>query len=189
MEEGKLPENSSPTLQGVPPAPPPTPAGGSRLLSGASVDWRFGTFQKAFQDWQDHPLIGNGANSFAQKYTNSSNSSDWIGNLVLMVLHDSGIVGGFCLLGWLGNLGFQVWQFYRKNKNSEDRSLVMALGFSLMGLLVAFQISSAFWLGFCWLYLALFKASTFGLQERKISSGFQAEITGETEKAVPIQTS
>ncbi len=170
------------------PTPTPNPPGGSRLLSGASVDWRLGTFQKTFKDLQENPILGNGANSFAQKYTNSSNSPDWIGNLELMVLHDSGIAGGFFFLGWLGAFGFTGWQVYRRNKTSEDRRLLMALGFSLAGLLVAFQISSAFWLGFCWLYLALFKASILDLQSPKVSNQLPAEISPEDEKDLLTQT-
>ncbi|MBI4672041.1 MAG: hypothetical protein HY741_10305 [Chloroflexi bacterium] len=43
--------------------------------------------------WMHNPLLGNGANVFAQKYIAHAGQPDWISNFFLMTLHDTGVIG------------------------------------------------------------------------------------------------
>jgi O-antigen ligase len=144
----------------------PSGQAGSRLLAGDSISWRLGVVSRALEDWWQNPLIGNGANTFAQKYITSSNTPDWIGNMLLMTLHDSGLIGFGLFMGWFGCLFLVAFRSVLKADNRETAIIVLALCVSFAGLLVVFQFSSALWLGFSWLQLGLIRAGTLQIKAK-----------------------
>lgn len=144
----------------------------ARLVSDETVSQRISVFQRAINDWQQHPWLGNGVNSFGQKYRTTAFTRDWIPNMVLMALHDTGIIGLSILLAWLGRLGLNTMRAIQHAPPSLTRTALIALASGFIGLLVAYQTTTAFWLGFTWVHLGLIRAGTTVLQyeHRMISS-------------------
>lgn len=139
----------------------------TRLLTSKSVFFRLDAFARAWNDFVALPLLGNGANTFAQKYTTPSGTRDWISNLVLMTLHDSGIVGMLLLGGWLVWFGIETWRALRSP--GPLQTLLLALTIAYTALLVCYQATSVFWLGWNWVYVGLIAAGNIVLQERSRS--------------------
>lgn len=141
-----------------------------RLLQGQTVNYRLSTYFRALNDWAASPWFGNGANAFAQKYVTSSFTPGWISNMTLMALHDSGIVGFALLLAWLV---WFVWDLVRGLRNSRrgvTYVLMLGLTIGFVGLFVAYQFTTALWLGFTWLYLGLLKSGTDLLEKGAVDS-------------------
>jgi O-antigen ligase len=128
----------------------------TRLLTAKSIFFRLDAYARAWQDFLANPLLGNGANTFAQKYTAPSGTRDWISNVVLMSLHDTGIVGMALLGGWLIWLGVATWRALKIS--SPRRPFLLALAIAYAALLVCYQATSVFWLGWNWIYLGLLAA-------------------------------
>jgi O-antigen ligase len=131
-----------------------------RVLATGTMAWRLDTYRRAIEDWLKHPVLGNGANVFAQRYRTSSNTPDWISNAELMALHDTGIVGLVLLLAWGIWIARDWWRAVRRAPPSSMRLAMIALGLGFAGLLVVYQATTAFWLGFTWVYLGLLRAGT-----------------------------
>src|SRR5581483_4834293 len=116
-------------------------------------------YARAWNDFLAHPLLGNGVNVFAQKYTSPAGARDWISNLVLMALHDTGIVGTLLLGAWLMGLGAAVWHALRVGRGM-PRTFLLALSIAYVALLFCYQATSVFWLGWNWVYLGLLAGGT-----------------------------
>lgn len=128
----------------------------TRLLTVRSVFFRLDAYARAWQDFAASPLLGNGANAFAQKYTTPAGTRDWISNLALMTLNDTGLVGMALLGGWLIWFGLETWRALKIA--SPQRTFLLALGIAYAALLVCYQATSVFWLGWNWVYLGLLAA-------------------------------
>ena len=142
----------------------------SRLLTSASVSYRLDSYVRALKDWLDHPWLGNGANAFAQKYITTSYTRDWIDNVELMALHDTGLIGLAVLLFWFVAGARDLVRAIRHSPTSYTRTALIGLALSFVGLLVAYQVTSALWLGFTWVQLGLMRAGTQILQRQPNSS-------------------
>jgi hypothetical protein len=158
QEESSVPGQTGVTTHPVPINGPAGEKTGSRLLTSDSVGWRLDTFQNAFNDWLENPLPGNGANSYAQKYTTTSNSPGWIGNMLLMALHDTGLIGLTLLSGWFILLGRETFRALKTSALDRSRGWLGALCLCVVALLVAYQFTTAFWLGYSWVILGLLRA-------------------------------
>jgi O-antigen ligase len=131
----------------------------ARLLTGTSILFRLDAYARAWNDFLTHPLLGNGVNVFAQKYTSPAGARDWISNLVLMALHDTGIVGTLLLGAWLVWLGAAVWRALRVGRGM-PRTFLLALSIAYVALLLCDQATSVFWLGWNWVYVGLLAGGT-----------------------------
>lgn len=129
----------------------------ARILTSKSIIFRLDAYQRAWGDFLARPLLGNGVNVFAQKYTSPSGTRDWISNFFLMTLHDTGIVGSVFLLAWLGWLAYET---YRALKQAQGvmRTMLLGLTIAYLALFVTYQATTVFWLGFNWIYLGLIRA-------------------------------
>lgn len=169
-----------PTPRGTPGASPgPTPnafpvpvtGGGAltleRLLASESVGYRLDSYVRAFNDWLAHPWIGNGANVFAQKYITTSQTRDWISNVELMSLHDTGVIGTSVLLLLFIGLGRDLIRVVKKASPGFTRAALLAMALGFLGLLVAYQVTTAFWLGFTWVQLGLMRAAMLLLSSKQ----------------------
>ncbi|HTE47831.1 MAG TPA: O-antigen ligase family protein, partial [Gemmatimonadaceae bacterium] len=133
-------------------------------LGSQTVVVRLVTYVMAIQQTVDHPLIGWGTFTFAplaaqgadfQQFDNWRNL--WIGNYVLLAVHDTGLLG----LGlWTGLLTSIVRRSIRTLRAlrpvdpiAADR--VFALFVATVVLLVAFLSTSGFSLGYPWLLIGL----------------------------------
>lgn len=131
----------------------------ARVLTSRSIFFRLDAYARAWNDFLTHPLIGNGVNVFAQKYTSPAGARDWISNFFLMTLHDTGIIGLVLVLGWLGWLAYETGRAL-KSARGAARTMLLALSIAYVALFVSYQAVTVFWLGFNWVYLGLIGAGT-----------------------------
>lgn len=131
----------------------------ARLLTSRSIFFRFDAYTRAWNDFLASPLLGNGANVFAQNHTSPSGTPDWISNFFLMTLHDTGITGLAILLAWLLWLAFETSRAL-KSSHGVMRTLLLALSIAYLALFITYQATTLFWLGFNWVYLGLIRAGT-----------------------------
>lgn len=130
----------------------------TRLLTSKSIFFRLDASARAWTDFLAHPLLGNGANVFAQNHLSPSNTRDWISNFILMTLHDTGIIGLLLLGAWLLALGVETWRAVRLGQG-EMRAYLLALTISYLALLVCYQATTVFWLGWNWVYVGMLSAA------------------------------
>jgi O-antigen ligase len=131
----------------------------ARVLTSRSIFFRLDTYGRAWNDFLTSPVLGNGANTFAQKYTSPAGTRDWISNLVLMTLHDTGLAGLILLITWLGWLGLETWRALQVQRGA-GRTFLLALSITYLALLVTYQATTVFWLGWNWVYLGLIRAAS-----------------------------
>lgn len=131
----------------------------ARVLTSRSIVFRLDAYLRAWNDFLASPWLGNGVNVFAQKYTSPAGARDWISNFFLMTLHDTGIIGLMLLLAWLGWLAVEVGRAYRTQREP-TRTLLLGLSIAYVALLVTYQATTVFWLGWNWIYLGLLRACT-----------------------------
>ena len=158
---------ASATPTPVGPAPTPEPVGsGSTFVdkvlkalspsSAPSVQGRMYIFNRAFEGWTKKPLLGWGTGAYPLVYPPDLNGY-WIANLELHILFDTGIVG-------LILFGIAIVAAARRSLRALRRSgpawnttrlLLLGLLVSAAGLLLAYQVTDATWMGFTWALLAL----------------------------------
>jgi O-antigen ligase len=134
-----------------------------RIFEGQTLTSRWVSYQQAWNDVLTRPLLGNGANSFGQKYTTTAHTPGWISNLLLMALHDAGVLGLVLLLGWFVWFGWTILQAWRRAPPSPLRTMVLALGIGLACLLLTYQVTTMLWFGFIWWLLAIIEAGAGSL--------------------------
>jgi O-antigen ligase len=138
-----------------------------RLFAEMSVSQRARTYARALADWMQHPWIGNGANTFGQKYSKLQGVDPWISNATIMALHDTGIIGCALLGAWFIWIGYDALQTIRRAKPSSRRTTLLALSIGLLALLIVYQFTTGLWVGFTWVYLGLIRAGTLSLQQKR----------------------
>jgi O-antigen ligase len=136
----------------------------TRLAYFGTIGDRFDTYARALNDWRAHPWIGNGANAYAQKYVTPVGERDWISNIEVMALHDTGIIGLVLLLAWGVWIMRDAIRALRTAAPGFMRVALLGLLISFAGLLIAYQTTTAFWLGFTWIHLGLIRAGTLILR-------------------------
>lgn len=126
----------------------------ARVLTSRSIFFRLDAYTRAWNDFLASPLLGNGVNVFAQKYTAPSGTRDWISNFFLMALNDTGLAGLGLLLAWLGWLAYTTWRAL-KIAQGMRRTMLLGLSIAYLALFLTYQATTVFWLGFNWVYLGL----------------------------------
>ncbi len=110
----------------------------------------------ALRDWQESRWLGWGIDGFHTKHPEIRSA---LPSPQLNALYDTGLVGfilfATLLLAFMG----RAFAVALKAGDRPETTLVIALLFSFLGLLVAFQATDAFWLGFTWVHLALLMAA------------------------------
>jgi len=106
----------------------------------------------ALQDWRESRWLGWGTDGF---HINHPEVLSALPSPQLNALHDTGLLGvtlfAVLLLAVLGRSFAAVMGA----DDQPERALLLALLCSFLGLLVAYQSTDAFWLGFTWVQLAL----------------------------------
>lgn len=132
-------------------------------MTSQSVFFRLESYARAWQGFAAQPLFGNGANVFAQKYMTAAGTRDWVSNLVLLTLHDTGIVGLALLGGWLASLGVTTGRTLKLSGPLQP--FLLALTIAYVSLLVCYLATSVFWLGWNWTYLGLLAAGNIAAND------------------------
>ncbi len=124
----------------------------------------------AFRGWLLRPFLGWGTGAY--RYVYGAAEGGWIGNLVLHILFDTGIVG---LLLLAVSAGSAVWKGVGALRLPV--SVWQTSHFGLLGLLVGaasilltYQLTEGTWLGFTWAFFALLVAagrSMSGVSEKQ----------------------
>lgn len=152
-------------------------------LGSQTATLRLFTYAMALQQTIAHPLIGWGTFTFAplaaqgsdfQQFDNWHNL--WIGNYLLLALHDTGVVG---LVLWLGLLASIARRAIRvigalRPTNPVAAGSVLALTAAVTVLLVAFLSTSGFSLGFSWVLIGLLGAYC---RTRDVAPGVPAPVS------------
>ena len=135
--------------------------------SSSTAIVRLFTYSLALQQTAQHPILGFGTFSFAalaaegsdfQQYENWRNL--WIGNYLLLALHDTGVIGLGLTIGVLYTVVRQALRVLAitAGKVREHVSVIIALFGAVVTLLVAFLTTSGFSLGYSWLMMGLLGA-------------------------------
>ena len=127
--------------------------------------YRLNIFINAWHDFLLSPIIGNGTYSYSYLHAeetiifNGNIVNAWIPNLFLIVLNDTGIIGFTILI-------IIIWEIFKQLKeliyNSTNHIFYYhAIGYkaAFIALLVAFQATTAFYLGFTWILIAMISLS------------------------------
>lgn len=109
--------------------------------------------------WQKRPLLGYGAGSandlLVFRQDGTRNTKPWAANLVLFVLHDSGLLGLGALAALLTVLGLKGWRAVHREAGVETPPVSVPLLASGVALLFAYQFTHALWLMYPYVYLGL----------------------------------
>lgn len=141
----------------------------NRLLEGQTLASRWVSYRQAWDDFTVRPLMGNGPNSFGQKYTTTAHTPGWISNLVLMSLHDTGILGTVLLLVWFALFAWRIYSILRTTAGTHAqplaalRTMVLALAIGLLCLFIAYQVTTMLWFGLMWFLLAVLEGGASAL--------------------------
>ena len=123
------------------------------LRDRALVNWA------TLASWQKRPLLGYGAGSTKDLLVVLPDGTrlpePWTGNMVLFVLHDSGLLGLGALAAFLTVLGFKGWRAARRGAGIEMPPVSVPLLASGAALLFAYQFTHALWLMYPYVYLGL----------------------------------
>ncbi len=134
-------------------------------------------YREALTEWQGHPLLGLGPGSFAYKLSgDTSTSAAWLPNLTLLALHDTGILGLLALL-WLF-AAFYVMSIgaLRRAPPGELRAALAGLIAAVTAMLVAFQLTPGFNLGYSWALLALGAAAARAIEQAGTSTVARGDV-------------
>jgi O-antigen ligase len=130
---------------------------------------RLQLYDEALSEWRAHPLLGLGPGSFTYRLPgDTSTGPAWLPNLTLQVLHDTGIIG-LAVLVWLFVAFYaSALGALRRAAPGAQRAMLAGLIASVTALLIAFQLTPGFTLGYSWAILALAAASAamVGVGER-----------------------
>lgn len=130
----------------------------NRFFEGQTLASRWVSYQKAWEEFVQRPLFGNGADSFGQTYTTTAHTPGWISNLFLMSLHDTGIVGTLLLTTWFVWFARMVTSALQKGGDSPARTLTLALAIGLACLFVTYQVTTMLWFGIGWWFCAVLES-------------------------------
>jgi len=121
----------------------------------------------ALQQTADHPVVGYGTFSFAaltlqgadfQRFDNWHNL--WIGNYLLLALHDTGVIGLVLWTALIAGILVRGFRAVRRLRAVDSgltaRTLALAVGIAT--LLVPFLATTGFTLGYTWLLIGLLGA-------------------------------
>jgi hypothetical protein len=135
-----------------------------------NMQGRLAISRATIPSWLDRPVEGHGAGSInrlsALVPAGGPTEKMWNGNLVLFVLHDSGLLGLAALL----SLGVVVWRRGARAIRREAHGATPSLAVPLLAvggaLCFAYQFTHALWLMYPYVYLGLLTAATdHGSQE------------------------
>ena len=115
--------------------------------------------REALQEVPEHPLIGSGTASlqlsfdWTKYFADWTNERAWVGNVVVRILHDTGLLGLTAFLGFL----ISLWSKTRRALRRSNPQVPMLIGLSAGALLygISFQSTEGTMLAFCWVHLGL----------------------------------
>ncbi|MDB4915863.1 MAG: hypothetical protein JWM95_3507 [Gemmatimonadetes bacterium] len=145
------------------------------------------TYTLALQQLVEHPFIGWGTFTFAPLVAEGADfarfdgwRSLWIGNYLILALHDTGVVG---LVLWVGMLWSVIARGIRTTRrlradDPEGADRALALTSAVASLLISFLATTGFSLGYPWLLIGLLGAHAWS--EHAPRDGLPMMVAGES---------
>jgi hypothetical protein len=134
-------------------------------LSSPTVSSRLLSSALALDHVPAHPVLGSGTYTFAPLVAGGTDFARfdgwrnlWIGNYLLLALHDTGVAGLLLWCGMLGSLVLAGWRTARGASGADLSVQAGALTMSVVTLMVAFLATSGFSLGYPWLIMGILGA-------------------------------
>ena len=136
----------------------------TELASDETTQIRLVQIAAACDEIREHPIWGMGTNSFQltfdwQDYVPGGVGADedasaWIGNTVVRVLHDTGVIGLAFFLAFLALLAITTRRALKSTSGSKH-TLIFALCVSLVVYIITFQMTEASILAFPWIHIGM----------------------------------
>jgi O-antigen ligase len=125
--------------------------------SSGTLAFRLERFRLALAEWPASPLFGLGTNSFGQRHWDPSQNydPDYLPNLVLVTLYDSGLLGFLALFAVFAVLVGALIKIVLRGKNSWRSAVALAVLCGLATLFVSYQTTSGLWYSYNWIILAI----------------------------------
>jgi O-antigen ligase len=121
-----------------------------------SLQARVDTLRGALPGVLAHPILGNGAGSYAAHHLDEQGAPGWIGNLELHLLYDSGALGLALALGGLALVAGSAARALRRTAGgAPDHAVILGLLAAGAALFVAYQATEGTWLAYTWVYVGL----------------------------------
>ena len=113
-------------------------------------------YKVALAEWRAHPLLGTGPGSFSYRLPgDTAPGPAWLPNLTLQVLHDTGVLGLLALLWLCAAFYVTTLRALWRAPAGPLRTALGGLIAAITALLIAFQLTPGFTLGYTWALLAL----------------------------------
>lgn len=135
----------------------------SEGLAEETTITRYIVMAAALQDIPAHPLLGSGTASFqlsfdwAKYVPEWTNIPTWVGNVVVRIVHDTGLIGLVLILGFLVSIWRQVRQNLRRR--TDETPILLGLWAGTLLYCISFEATDGSMLAFTWVHLG-FLAST-----------------------------
>jgi O-antigen ligase len=125
--------------------------------SSGTLAFRLERFRLALAEWPSSPIFGLGTNSYAQRHWDPTRdyAPDYLPNLVLMTLYDTGLLGFLTLFAVFAILTGALIKVTLRAKNDWQRVLVLAMLCGALALFVSYQATNGFWFSYTWIILAI----------------------------------
>ena len=135
---------------------------------------RYIAMGEALQDIPAHPLLGSGTASFqlsfdwAKYVPQWTNNPTWIGNVVVRIAHDTGLVGLVLVLGFL----ISIWRRVRQNLHRRTAETPILLGLWAGTLLycISFESTDGSMLAFTWVHLGFLASAAVLVNDSNLNS-------------------
>ncbi len=140
-----------------------------RILRPLSIGWdhniavRVAINSRTIESWRERPILGKGAGSTKNvevRWFGALLQDVWNGNIVLFVLHDSGLLGLAAFVALLAVVARAGQRALRRGPDDATRSVLVPLLAVGVALLFAYQFTHALWMMYPYVYLGLLTAST-----------------------------
>ena len=124
---------------------------------------RYIAMGEALKEIPAHPLLGSGTASFqlsfdwAKYVPEWSNNPTWISNVIVRIVHDTGLVGLILVLGFL----ISIWRLVRQNlhQGTPETPILLGLWAGTLLYCISFEATDGSMLAFTWVHFG-FLAST-----------------------------
>jgi O-Antigen ligase len=115
----------------------------------------------SFNGWLQRPLLGWGSGAYRHVFAIAPGAPNWIPNIFMHVLFDTGLVGLALFGGALGLAGMRAMSSISKPARRWTSADFATYGLLLawLSLLLTYQLTDGTWMGFTWVLLAMLVAS------------------------------
>lgn len=133
----------------------------NRLLdySSGTGSARVEAWKHSIRFWKRNPILGNGTDSIKVVAKGSTmpvfGGDFWIPSSLILVLHDTGIIGLLCFCAIQIVFLWTVRRASKRATNPYDQAVLEGFFAAFVGVQFAYFFTNAFWLIFIWVFMAI----------------------------------